>query len=359
MVARPGFPTFRRNGPSYERCGTAVRPAAPRPKPRRSAAHAGSGTLRGLRISAVIPVKDEEPTLVELHSRVARALEGIATRVEIVFVDDGSVDGSLATLRAIAAADPRVVVVALRRNFGKSAALAAGFAEAEGDVLVTLDSDLQDVPEEIPRLVARLQEGADIVTGRKKDRRDPLTRRLASRVFSAVVSLLAGISVRDVNSGSKAMRREVVREIPLHGDLHRFLPVLAAARGFRTAEVDVAHEPRRHGVSRYGMTRYFNGLLDPVTVLLLTKYGKRPLHFFGIPGALLALLGGSILAYLAVVWVLGQAIGHRPLLVYGVVLVLLGIQALFFGLLAELVIISGAGKDPGYSVREVVRGAPR
>jgi glycosyltransferase involved in cell wall biosynthesis len=309
-----------------------------------------------MRISAVIPVLDEEPTLPELHERVARALAPLASELDIVFVNDGSKDGSLAALRAIAARDARVVVVDLRRNFGKSAALAAGFAEARGEVLVTLDADLQDVPEEAPRLISRLSEGADLVTGRKRERRDPWTRRVASRLFNAVVSRLAGVAVRDVNSGFKAMRREVIREIPLHGELHRFLPILAAARGFEVAEVDVAHEPRRHGRSRYGLQRYFAGLLDPATVVLLTRYGKRPLQFFGIPGAALTLLGAAILLYLAVGWSFGHWIGQRPLLFYGVVLTVLGLQALFFGLLAELVIVSGSSGDRGYSVRGVYRG---
>lgn len=306
-------------------------------------------------MSAVIPVLNEEPTLEELHARVGKALAPLASEYEIVFVNDGSTDGSLARMRTIALADPRTVVVDLRRNFGKSAALAAGFAEARGEVIVTLDSDLQDLPEEIPRLLERLRAGADLVTGRKASRRDPWSRRAASWVFNAMVSLMAGVRVRDVNSGLKALRREVAREIPLHGELHRFLPILAAARGFATAEVDVEHAPRRHGASRYGLKRYFAGLLDPVTVLLLARFAKRPLHFFGIPGAALALLGGGILAYLAIGWCFGRSIGHRPLLMYGVVSAVLGIQALFFGLLAELVIISGNSRDPGYSVREVVR----
>jgi dolichol-phosphate mannosyltransferase len=308
-----------------------------------------------VRLSAVVPVLDEEPTLDELHRRLAAVLASLAADFEIVFVNDGSRDGSLARLRAIAAADPNVVVVDLRRHSGKTAALAAGFAEARGRILVTLDSDLQDVPEEIPKLIARIGEGADFVTGRKQSRRDPWTRRLASRAFNGVVSLLAGTKVRDVNSGLKAMTREVADELPLRGEMHRFLPVFAGARGFRVVEVDVAHEARRHGRSRYGWSRYAAGLFDSATVLLLTRYGTRPLHFFGCFGLLLALVGGGALAYLATGWLFGHWIGNRPLLIFGGVCVILGIQCVFFGLLAELVVVAGRPRETA-GVREVIRG---
>ncbi|GIW72005.1 MAG: hypothetical protein KatS3mg102_1547 [Planctomycetota bacterium] len=309
-----------------------------------------------MRVSAVIPVLDEEPALAELHRRLTAVLRAVAADYEIIFVDDGSRDGSAAVLEAIAARDPRVLVVELRRNFGKTAALAAGFAHARGELIVTLDADLQDVPEEVPRLLARIEAGADLVSGRKQRRRDGWSRRLASRLFNALVSVLGGTRVRDVNCGLKALRRQVLAEIPLHGQLHRFLPVLARARGFRVEEVAVRHEPRRHGRSRYGWSRYPAGLLDLWTVLLLTRYGKRPLHFFGLFGLVLALAGGAILAYLGAGWLAGHWIGNRPLLLLGVLLVILGIQSAFFGLLGELVILSGGGRDPGYSVRRLVRG---
>jgi glycosyltransferase involved in cell wall biosynthesis len=308
-----------------------------------------------VRLSAVVPVLDEEPTLDELHRRLSAVLGSLAGEFEIVFVNDGSRDGSLARMKAIAGRDPRVVVVDLRRHSGKTAALAAGFAEAKGEILVTLDSDLQDVPEEIPKLVARINEGAEFVTGRKQGRRDPWTRRLASRVFNGVVSRVAGTRVRDVNSGLKAMTREVAAELPLHGEMHRFLPVFAGARGFRVVEVDVAHEPRRHGRSRYGWSRYAAGFFDSATVLLLTRYGTRPLHFFGCFGLLLSLVGGGALAYLVVGWIFGQWIGNRPLLLFGVLSVILGIQCVFFGLLAELVVVSNRRRVVG-GVREVIRG---
>lgn len=308
-----------------------------------------------MRLSAVVPVLDEEPTLDELHRRLSAVLASLAPDYEIVFVNDGSRDGSLARMKALAAKDGNVVVVDLRRHAGKTAALAAGFAEAKGRVIVTLDSDLQDVPEEIGKLVARIEEGADFVTGRKRSRQDPWTRRLASRLFNGVASLLAGTRIRDVNSGLKAMTREVAAALPLHGDLHRFLPVFARAKGFRVAEVDVAHEPRRHGRSRYGWSRYAAGFFDSATVLLLTRYGTRPLHFFGCFGLVLALAGGAVLAYLAVGWLFGQWIGNRPLLMFAVLFVILGIQCVFFGLLAELVVVAQRPRE-GDGVREVIRG---
>ena len=308
-----------------------------------------------MRLSAVVPVLDEEPTLDELHRRLAAVLASLSPDFEIVFVNDGSRDGSLTRLREIAAKDRNVVVVDLRRHAGKTAALAAGFAEAKGRILVTLDSDLQDVPEEIPKLVARIEEGADFVTGRKRSRQDPWTRRLASRLFNGVASLLAGTRIRDVNSGLKAMTREVAGALPLHGDLHRFLPVFARAKGFRVAEVDVAHEPRRHGRSRYGWSRYMSGFFDSATVLLLTRYGTRPLHFFGCFGLLLALAGGGALAYLAIGWLFGRWIGSRPLLPFAALCVILGIQCVFFGLLAELVVVSQRPRERD-GVREVIRG---
>lgn len=312
------------------------------------------------RLSVVVPLRDEKDSLRELHRRLADVLPRCSESWEIVFVDDGSTDGSAELLRELAAEDPRVAVVRLRRGFGKTAALAAGFAHATGDLLATLDADLQDQPEELPRLLERLDAGADMVTGRKRVRRDPWSRRTASRLFNGLVSGLAGVELRDLNSGLKLMRREVARELPLHGELHRFLPVLAASRGYAVEEVDVAHEARRHGRSRYGWSRTLAGMLDAVTVLLLTRYGKRPAHFFGLFGLLAGLAGLAALSWLTVLWFLGYGIGQRPLLSLGVLLVLVGAQSVFFGLLAELVVMSSSGTaaggtaDPGYSVREVL-----
>ena len=225
----------------------------------------------------------------------------------------------------------------LRRNFGKSAALAAGFAHAQGEVVVTIDGDLQDDPAEIPRLLAKLDEGFDLVSGWKARRRDPLRRRLMSRIFNSVTGRVSGLRLHDMNCGLKAYRAEVVRGMPLYGDLHRFIPVLAHYRGFRVTELPVNHRPRKHGSSRYGLERYLRGFLDLLTVTFMGRYRHRPLHLFGGLGLVLGLLGSVILVYLTVLKALGHAIGQRPLLTLGVLLVVVGLQFFSLGLISEMV----------------------
>jgi len=312
-----------------------------------------------LRISAVIPLLDEEPTLHELHARLSAVLKEVSPDdYEIIFVNDGSADGSTAALEELAGSDDHVVAIELRRTSGKAAALDAGFREAGGDVIVTLDADLQDVPEEVPRLLERIDAGADVVTGRKVDRRDPITRRLASWAFNLVLSLATGARVHDVNSGLKAMRRSVIYEIPLQGNLHRYIPVLAHAKGYVIEELDVSHQPRVHGRSRYGWSRYPTALLDTVTILCLTRFNKRPIQFFGVFGFLLAFLGLSILTGLSVKWFFGQPIGNRPLFTLGVLTTILGIQSIYSGVLAELVVMGNREREAGYSIRRVIRREP-
>ncbi len=310
-----------------------------------------------MQISVVIPLLDEASTLRELHRRLGRVLQSLAPgSYEIVFVDDGSGDDSAAVLEELAREDPeRVVVVEFRRNAGKAAALAAGFAEARGELVATLDADLQDVPEELPRMLARLERGADLVTGLKRKRRDPWFRVAASRVFNWMVSWITGCRVHDVNSGMKIMRAEIVRALPLHGQLHRYLPVMAQARGYSTAEIDVRHEPRRFGRSRYGAYRYLAGLMDLFTVMMLTRFEKRPIHFFGIVGFALAIAGSAILAYLSVGWFFGRWIADRPLFPLSILMMILGLQSLFFGVLAELVVLGERHRDAGYTIRRVLR----
>ena len=308
-------------------------------------------------VSAIVPLLNECETLAELHSRLAITLQRMCgDRYEIIFVDDGSTDGSVVALQRIAAADSHVTVVELRRNFGKASAMAAGLAEAGNEIVVTLDADLQDVPEELPRLLERIAAGVDLVTGRKRTRRDPKTRVLASWFFNRAVSWITGVRVRDVNSGFKAMRREVMRELPLHGNLHRYLPVFAHTKGFAIAEVDVSHEPRRSGRSRYGTDRYMPGLLDTFIVMLLTRYDMRPFHFFGRVGLMLAVAGFGILLFLSIGWLFEHWIGTRPLLIFGVLLVVLGVQSAFFGILAQLIVLNGGTSHSAYEVRRVTRG---
>jgi glycosyltransferase involved in cell wall biosynthesis len=288
-------------------------------------------------ISVVVPVHDEDRSVELLYDELASALDPLERPWEAVFVDDGSTDGSFAALTRLHDRAANVRVVRLRRNFGKAAALAAGFRHSTGDVVVTIDADLQDDPAEIPRLLAKLDEGFDLVSGWKTQRRDPWSRRMLSRLFNAVVGRASGLKLHDMNCGLKAYRAEVVRSLRLYGELHRFVPVLAHDRGFRVAELPVNHRPREHGRSRYGAERYVRGFLDFMTVSFMGRYRHRPLHLFGGLGLVFASIGTVVLVYLTILKLAGEAIGHRPLLTLGVLLVVVGFQFFSLGLLSELI----------------------
>ncbi len=287
--------------------------------------------------TAVVPVYNADESLPELHERLTRVLAGLGGGYEILFVNDGSTDGSAARLDAIAQRDPCVGVVHLRRNFGKAAALDAGFRRARGRFVATLDADLQDAPEELPRMFAELERGADVVSGWKKERHDPLSKRLPSKVFNFVVSRLSGLRLHDFNCGLKAYRAEALDGLQLYGEMHRYIPVLLHWSGFRSAELVVKHEARRFGRSKYGAGRLAKGFFDLLTVLMNTRYRSRPLHLFGLGGMGLGSLGAGILGYLTVLWFLGhRPIGQRPLLFLGMLLVMVGVQLVSTGLLGEL-----------------------
>ena len=288
-------------------------------------------------LSVVVPVYNEERSIELLYDEVASALDPLGRVWEVVFVDDGSTDGSFGALTRLHARTPNVRVVRLRRNFGKAAALAAGFAQAGGDVIVTLDADGQDDPAEIPKLLAKLDEGFDLVSGWKTRRRDPWRRRFVSRIFNTVTGWISGVRLHDMNCGLKAYRGDVVKGLALYGELHRFLPVLAHERGYRVAEVPVNHRPREHGRSRYGMERYLRGFFDLITVTFMGRYRHRPLHLFGGLGLALGGIGFLVCLYLTVLWLTGSAIGHRPLLTLGVLLVVVGMQFLSLGLIGEMI----------------------
>ncbi len=288
-------------------------------------------------ISVVIPVHDEELSVALLYDELSTAFAGDSRTWEAVFVDDGSSDGTFAALTRLHGANDNVRVVRLRRNFGKAAALDAGFGEATGDVVVTIDGDLQDDPSEIPRLLAKLDEGYDLVSGWKTKRRDPLTRRIPSRIFNTVAGKVSGVHLHDLNCGLKAYRAEVVEGMQLYGELHRYIPVLAHYRGYRVTELPVNHRPREHGRSNYGVERYVRGFLDLLTVTFMGRYRHRPLHLFGGLGLLAGTMGFAILVYLTIVKLAGHAIGQRPLLTLGVLLIVVGIQLLSLGLLSELI----------------------
>jgi dolichol-phosphate mannosyltransferase len=289
-------------------------------------------------ISVVVPVHDEERTVALLFDELRSALEPLNRPWEAIFVDDGSEDGTFSALTRLNAQNEEVRVVRLRRNFGKAPALMAGFEQAKGSVVVTIDGDLQDDPAEIPRLLAKLEEGFDLVSGWKAKRRDPWLRRILSRLFNFAAGRMSGLRLHDMNCGLKAYRAEVVRGLRLYGELHRFTPVLAHYRGYRIGELPVNHRPRGHGRSRYGPERYLRGFLDLLSVSFLGRYGHRPLHLFGGLGLLLGFGGVGVLLYLTVLKIAGEAIGRRPLLILGVLLVVVGIQLFSLGLLSEMII---------------------
>jgi glycosyltransferase involved in cell wall biosynthesis len=292
-----------------------------------------------IEVSVVLPVLDEVESLGVLHRELTEALERLGRPYEILFIDDGSRDGSFQLIEKLTIEDPRVRGFQFRRNFGKAAALAVGFREAQGDIIVTLDADLQDDPAEIPKLLARLEDGFDLVSGWKQDRQDPRSKTWPSRLFNWVTGWLTGVRLHDFNSGFKIYRREVVQEIRLYGELHRFIPVLAAWRGFEVTEVPVHHRARRYGRSKFGSARLWRGFLDLLTVLFLTRYTRRPLHLFGGLGLIAWTVGFVVNAYLTGIWLSGsQPIGHRPLLAFGVLSMLVGVQFFAVGLLSELVL---------------------
>jgi glycosyltransferase involved in cell wall biosynthesis len=288
-------------------------------------------------ISVVVPLLNEEASLEELYREITAALESRGEPFEVVFVDDGSTDQSLDVLHHLHDTTSNVVVVHLRRNFGKAAALQAGFLEARGEIIVTIDADLQDDPSEIPALLAKLDEGFDLVSGWKTRRNDPLSRRVLSRIFNWTNAVISGVKLHDVNCGLKAYRAEVVQGMRLYGELHRFIPVLAAYQGYRVAEIPVNHRARQHGRSRYGFERYLRGFFDLLSVTFMGRYRYRPLHLFGGVGLLLGALGFIILLYLSMLWFWGQGIGGRPLFFLGVLLMVVGIQFVSLGLLSELI----------------------
>jgi glycosyltransferase involved in cell wall biosynthesis len=288
-------------------------------------------------VSVVIPVFNERESVRPLADELLTVLRGLGRRTEVVFVDDGSTDGTSEILADLASREPEITTVRLRRNFGKAAALMAGFREARGDAIVTIDGDLQDDPAEIPRLLAELEAGADLVSGWKRDRQDPFGKRAASKVFNTVTAKMSGVDLHDLNCGFKAYRAEVVESLSLTGDQYRYIPVLAADEGFRVTELAVNHRARRYGRSKYGFERYLRGLLDLLTILFIGRFRQRPMHLFGGVGMLFIASGVVICLYLAVLKIFGEAIGGRPLLLLGVLLIVVGVQLFTIGLVSEMV----------------------
>jgi dolichol-phosphate mannosyltransferase len=287
-------------------------------------------------VSVVVPLLNEEATLEPLYEELEAALTATGLEWEVVFVDDGSTDGSHRELVRLHAAHLNVRVVRLRRNFGKAAALAAGIDVAAGDVIVTMDADLQDDPAEIPNLLAKLDEGFDVVSGWKCDRHDPFVRRFFSRIYNTATRLATGVKLHDMNCGLKAYRAEVFEHVQLYGERHRFVPVLAHHLGFSVAELPVNHRARANGHSRFGIERYLRAPFDLLTIVFMGRYRYRPLHLFGGLGLTASVAGGAILVYLTILKVGSAKIGDRPLLLLGVLLVVVGIQFLSLGLIGEM-----------------------
>jgi glycosyltransferase involved in cell wall biosynthesis len=304
-------------------------------------------------ISVVVPLYNEEQSLMPLSLAIRDALDRMNSTYEVIFVDDGSTDNSLKLLREIHRKNRRYKFISFRKNYGKSAALSVGFQHALGRIIVTMDADLQDDPNEIPRLIEKLESGYDLVNGWKKKRHDPISKTIPSRLFNFTTSVLTGIRLRDFNSGLKAYRREVVQDIKVYGEMHRFLPVLAHWAGYRVAEIPVVHHPRKYGKTKFGMSRFWHGLLDLVTVLFTTRYSKRPLHFFGGIGLFTFILGIAIDLELTIEWLMGKtAISNRPLFTVGILLIIVGVQFVSIGLLGEMITRSNGIEE--YAVKEKV-----
>jgi glycosyltransferase involved in cell wall biosynthesis len=316
-------------------------------------------------LSIIVPVLNEAESLETLHRQISDVARGLDEPIEILFVDDGSTDASWSVIQSLAAGDASVSGIRFRRNFGKAAALTAGMRAARGNLILMIDADLQDDPAEIPRMLGKLGEGFDVINGWKERRLDPWHKVYPSRVFNGLIGAITGLKLHDHNCGLKLFRSEVAAEIRLYGELHRFIPVLAHARGFRVTELAVNHRPRRFGRSKYGVRRFARGFLDLLTVTFLTGFGQRPQHILGGFGLCFLALGFCGLFYLAIIWCCTHLagadfgpIGTRPLLPYSIAVALLGAQALSLGLLAELLVAYTGKESDTYSIRQTTRACP-
>jgi glycosyltransferase involved in cell wall biosynthesis len=289
-----------------------------------------------MKVSIVIPLYNEKETIEELLEQIFSACKTIET--EVIFIDDGSTDNSLELLRELSLNNQNVNFISFRKNMGKTAALMAGFRNCHGDIVITMDADLQDDPSEIPRFIEKIEEGYDVVSGWKYHRQDPLEKRLPSKLFNKTVSMLSGIKLHDFNCGFKAYRRKVTDTINLYSEQHRFIPVLARRYGFSIAEIKVHHNKREHGKSKYGIKRYLRGFYDAITVSFMNRYALRPMYFFGTLGLLLLFSGFCICVYLAIAKFAGRSLGDRPLLLLGVLMLIIGVQFVSLGLIGEMLV---------------------
>ncbi|MEK6552294.1 MAG: glycosyltransferase family 2 protein [Bacteroidota bacterium] len=291
------------------------------------------------KVSIIVPFFNEEESLRPLYNEIKKTLRGISSDYEIIFVDDGSSDKSLNVVKELARVDNKIHYYSFRTNYGKSAALQVAFKHVTGDAVITMDADLQDDPAEIPNLLKKLAEGYDLVSGWKKKRYDPIVKKFSSKFFNYITRLFTKVKIHDFNCGLKAYRKQVVQNIRVYGELHRYIPVLANWKGFSVAEIIVKHHPRRYGKTKFGITRFFKGFVDLITVIFTTRYIKRPMHLFGFVGLLTALAGfiiSAVLAYEKIIY--GTGIGNRPLLFLGILLIIVGIQFFAIGLLGEILV---------------------
>jgi len=306
-----------------------------------------------LDLTVLVPVLNEADNIRPLVQKLVADLAPLGKSYEILVIDDGSTDGTFDQVRALAPSVRGLHGIRFRRNFGKSAALSVGFREARGRYVVTMDGDLQDDSAEIAKLLAKIDEGYDLVSGWKQNRKDPVTKTIPSKLFNAVTSAVSGVPLHDMNCGLKVYRSEVMRTVELRGELHRFIPVLAHWNGFRVGEIRTVHHPRLHGKTKFGAARFFNGFLDLTAVMFLTTSSQRPVHLFGRLGIAFAFVGGVITIVYTWPWFLGHGLRLRPGLLFGLVLVILGIQFLSLGFLGEL--IAGSRSDePSYAIRDRV-----
>ncbi|MBI5332415.1 MAG: glycosyltransferase family 2 protein [Candidatus Aenigmarchaeota archaeon] len=299
-----------------------------------------------MKISIVIPAKNEEKSIPILMAKIKKVFAKLPHSYEIIFIDDGSADSTLEQMKKLK--DNKVKIIQFRKNFGKSAALAAGFERAAGDVIFTMDADLQDEPEEIPKFLRELDKGYDLVSGWKFPRKDPFFKRMFSKVFNYMTSKISGLRLHDYNCGFKAYRKEVIKNISVHGDLHRYIPALAHWKGFKATEIKVMHHPRIHGKTKYGFKRVFTGFLDLLTVKFMSTYARKPMHFFGVLGGIFGAAGVLISAYMVYLKFLGASIIDRPLFMLGVLMIIVAVQFIAIGLIGDMV----APKEDEYAIKE-------
>lgn len=303
------------------------------------------------KVSIVIPLFNEYESLKPLYLAIKKSINDISCDFEILFVDDGSTDKSLYVLKELGREDKRVKYISFKKNYGKAAALQVGFNKASGDAVITMDADLQDDPAEIINLLNELNKGFDLVSGWKKKRFDPIVKRVSSKFFNWINRIFTGVKLHDMNCGLKAYRKDVVKSVRLYGELHRFVPVLADWQGFTVSEVVVKHHPRRYGKTKYGISRFFKGFVDLITVLFTTRYIKRPMHLFGFLGALAFFIGLLVNAFLTYEWFMGKPLSNRPLLLLGALMIIVGVQFFAVGLLGEI-LVHNSSDEKEYIIKD-------